>query len=37
LPAPSTITIKSGLSSGTYYFLVSCCTSDSAPHTVDVG
>jgi hypothetical protein len=37
LPASSQITIKAGLSSGKYYFLVSCCTSDTAPHTVDVG
>ena len=37
LPAPSTITIKPGLSSGTYYFIVSCCTTESAPKTVTVG
>ncbi len=37
LPSPSTITIKSGLGSGTYYFVVSCCTSNSAPKTVTVG
>jgi hypothetical protein len=37
LPAPSTITIKPGLSSGAYYFNVSCCTSEQATKTVDVG
>jgi hypothetical protein len=37
LPAPSTITIASGLSAGKYTFIVSCCSTESATHSVDVG
>ena len=37
LPSPSTITIKPGLSKGTYTFVVTCCPQNQATKTVDVG
>ena len=37
LPSPSTITIASDLEAGEYSFIVTCCTTEDATHSVDVG
>jgi len=37
LPSASTIKILPGLSAGTYYFNVSCCTQETATKSVTVG